>query len=635
MSPLKPKGNESGSQLFAIWTRRFALYIGGFLLILPLPIAGLFQTLVHGNIGQGMGLMIRALALQSLWLLPVAFLAIAGRYWFLRKASPWLSKIRKKATIEQATESLSDIRNIGDLIKPKHFIPETYYREGFIFFGLDDNSEPIYLELDIFLSNHSQIMGPSGSGKGTEFGCILDQLIWQGITVFYSDPKPDKYIPHIMFQRAKAMGRNFVYFSLHDDEPGEWGPFIGGTEHDARERMGAIFGIGKDTGDNSSIHKVRELRMVKDALRKTRTVDGLFEYCELEKEDSRITTELDIWRSYRSVCATSSGFSIAESLKRGDVVYIKGSLTDKVMKSAFKAMMLESVQEIVALEKVDKPRAVWLWDEVSFYVSSETPQSLATIRQFGMVMGLAYQSDKDMTALEDKSINTDYVYNGVNVNCQIKLIYGGWDSNTAKFISELSGTIYKEVTTMTEVEANEAAAETWGKKSTVTKEEEALLSENLIKRLPPKICIFLRPGGLPQLCYTAHVPIEDFNALPNYLKTLSTPTPMPVKAPPKPALQPVMDAAVPSEAGLPPSPFAAPSALVLEKDASPQKKKRQSMKKNPSSKVSNIAETTAPSELGNFFDEIELPPPSDEDLAYVNALMEGSLESFTVVEDHS
>lgn len=125
--------------------------------------------------------------------------------------------------------------------------------------------------------------------------------------------------------------------------------------------------------------------------------------------------------------------------------------------------------------------------------------------------------------MEDQSVNAEYVYNGINVNSQIKLIYGGWDSQTAKFISELSGTIYKDVTTMTEVESNEAAAETWGRKSTVTKEEEALLSPNLIKRLPSKVCVFLPPAGLPKLCFTAHVPVRDLSALPEYLKTLSLP----------------------------------------------------------------------------------------------------------------
>lgn len=537
LSPLKGRGDEKTEEAVAIWLRRLTLYYAAFLILLPLPLVVIFQTANKGDIRAGIGTITLKLLLLSLWLIPATAAAHGIRLFYLRKISPKLSSMFKANTISQSKESLSDIRTIDQTLTPKRYVPEQYYKPGFIFFGLDEKDEPIYIDLDTYLSNHTQIMGKTGAGKGVLIGVILDQLIMQGITVFYSDPKHDEFIPHIMYQRCKKMGRRFTYFSFYDDEPGEWGPFLGGSLNDARERLGSAFGIGKDSGDNSSIHKARELRMTKNALNTTRTVDGLFQYCELEKEDSRITTELDIWKTYRSVCATTGGFSIGESLKRGDVVYIKGFIMDRVMKNGFKVMMMEAVQEAANLKKVKKPKAVWFWDEVSFYVVAELPQSLAAIRSAGVVMGIAYQSDQDMKSLEDQSINADYIYNAVNVNAQIKLVYGGWDHATAKFMSELCGTIYKEVTTMTEVEANSGAAETWGKKSTVTKEQEALFTENSIKRLPPNVCLFLQPGKLPKFCFTSFVPVEDFSALDSYLLTLPKPSPLalasvkPIQAP--------------------------------------------------------------------------------------------------------
>lgn len=574
MTPTKAKGDENTPERFAIWMRNRLFQYAIFLMALPLLAAMIFQTSTHAKIGDGIAAIIRILTLKSLWLIPFGITLLILRFIFLRKLAPEISNFRKTITVSQTEDTLSDIREVGKDLEIKTFDPETYYKWDFIFLGIDKEDKPIYITIEVFLDNHLQILGGTGWGKGVLVGVIIDQLIWQNITVFYADPKDDENIAHIMYQRCLREGRKFTYFSFFDEEPGEWGPFLGGSLRDARTRLASAFGIGKDTGDNSAIHKSREVRMTRKALDVARDVDGIFKYCELEKEDSRITTELDTWRTYRTLCPKKGGFSIENSLTRGDVVYIKGSLLDPVITTGFKCMMTEAVQEIIRLKKTNKRKAVWLWDEYSFYVGPEAPKALASIRSAGMVFSLIYQSDQDARNLEDKSVNGNYVYNGINKNSQLKLVYGGWDNDNAKWISELSGTIFKDIAKMTEVEANAAAAETWSTKSMIAKEEEALLHTNLIKRLPKRVCVFLQPGALPKLCFTSFVPIKDRNSLPNYLQTLTSPTDWSVASAPAPFKPQAQEAALVAKASTPPSLSVVPpktTKLEPPSDAEPEK----------------------------------------------------------------
>ncbi len=44
---------------------------------------------------------------------------------------------------------------------------------------------------------------------------------------------------------------------------------------------------------------------------------------------------------------------------------------------------------------------------------------------------LAYQSQNDLLNIDDQIVNPKYVYQSINVNSQMKAIYGGADFETA------------------------------------------------------------------------------------------------------------------------------------------------------------------------------------------------------------
>ncbi len=67
--------------------------------------------------------------------------------------------------ITQETDKLVDAREEVLKLKAKDFEPEKYFVEGKIFYGLDENDQPIYFDLKEFFTTHHAILGPTSYGK--------------------------------------------------------------------------------------------------------------------------------------------------------------------------------------------------------------------------------------------------------------------------------------------------------------------------------------------------------------------------------------------------------------------------------------------------------------------------------------
>lgn len=314
-----------------------------------------------------------------------------------------------------------------------------------------------------------------------------------------------------MLQRCKEKGRNFEYLSLFDDEPGSWNPCLGGSEDDARSRLENALKLGK-TGSDADHYKTKERAALASAFALAKDIDSIAEYFQKNLPDSTTASELKIWTKYRTICPKGEGtFSVEKALRNNSVVYVKGSLSDNVRLAAFTMLMSEIGQVTSRLQSqgIEKKHAFAFWDEVSFYVDPEIPRALAAIRSSGLTFGLAYQSQTDTKNLRDRTVNGEYVFNGVNVNCQLKLVYGGWDQATASWLSNLCGTVRKNAVTRAELKSNDAAAQTWTDKVSVSSVEEPFLPANLINMMPQRVCVFIMPGKLPQICFTAYVNIKN------------------------------------------------------------------------------------------------------------------------------
>ena len=543
MTPFKAIGNESSLELMAIKLRgAIAILIPSILVIIATLLALTIELSDKHTIGT-LSLWLQQMLGESTWLIVLSMGGLAIRKIYFRWLVPKLSAMKKSATKEQKKDSLSDIEEESNKYKKMTYNPSNFYKKGRIFLGLDEHKKPISITWDEFKSRHKQVVGPTGFGKGVIYGMLADQLIrlHDNNTVFYVDPKDDEFMPRIMLQAAKNTGREFIYLSLNPDDVGSWGPFLGGKKTDARARFERAFGLESRGGDSDYYKKI-ERRTGLRAFESGRDIFSLLDYCKAENEDSSIAVELELWAENESLCATEgSGFSVADAILNKQIVYIKTDLDHAVMLRATTLLMLEIAQEGKRLKHDKEGQISGLFDEVSFYVTPEIAERLASIRNAGIDYSLAYQSHNDMRNLKDKNVNADYVFSSVNTNCQLKLFYGGGDYEQALKLEQDTGTVVREVEQTSATELNEAAAEVWKDQSFVMKKEVPFINKNTILSLPEGVCVLKETGKLARLCFTSFVPVKDMEVLNKYLDELRAKELEAVKndspTPPKPVLE--------------------------------------------------------------------------------------------------
>lgn len=521
MAPLSTHHEQPFYQIIFVWVRRVILWLGVILIALPFVMLYLYDMTMQNQLADS----------QQAWL--SWFLNLAKQNWFIifssaasgwmlrfmfkRYALPAWSGVLRRLRNKQTDDSPTDIRQESSRFTAKDFLPSKHYKKNSILIGLDENNKPIHVPSDTWYETNMQVIGPTRYGKGVIMGGLMDQAIRRGDSLFYIDPKKDKFAPHVMYQACLATGRKFYYVTLHDDGIGKWAPFAGGTDRDALTRLESAFGL-EFTGDpGTDYYKSQERKELEKAFQKTRNVDGLKTLME-DTEANRINAELARWSNVKSLCPKKgSGFSIEKALKEGAVVYVQGSLDDSVVKTATKIFITELIQEARRLDKDRDTHLTAVIDEVSFLASKTLAQALATAVGFRVNFVLAYQSQNDLLNIDDKTVNPKYVHQSINVNSQIKAVYGGADFETAEWAANLSGTIVKEVTKMEKTDISGTGGETWENQRTVGAQEENYINTNMVLSLPPRVCVFVQPRHLASVCFSSFVPVKDMEVLTNFL----------------------------------------------------------------------------------------------------------------------
>jgi hypothetical protein len=459
------------------------------------------------------------------WLYPVGWLIVAWivRFYLVRHLRPAFSNFQRKLRINQKTDTLSDIREEKERYNTRDFIPEQFYQSGKLLIGMNILDKPEYINWDDWLETNMQILGPTRSGKGVVLGNLLAQAILFGNTVFFIDPKGDKFIPHIMADFAKKAGRNFYYYDLNDPtandpRPGEWAPFTGGDLRSRRARILTAFGL-QDTGGESDFYKGRERKLLDELLNKT---GGRLSLLLAEFENNphyqeigqRLYNGISQWVQVKSLCPKKGrGLSVEKSLLNNAIVYIRGSLDDDVVKEATRMLVMEIVQEIKRLHPARKSHVTLAIDEVRFLVSNPLVDSLATIAGYNANVVIAYQAKNDVRNLTDRNLEPESIAQSINTNCQLKLIYGSLDPETNKWAAEMSGERLKLVTRTEHTKIGELGEEIWERTRTVGQEREELITENTMLSLEKCVGVLFQPRDLAKVIFTAFVPTELNNDL--------------------------------------------------------------------------------------------------------------------------
>lgn len=529
MAPLKTHHEQSFIEIIFVYVRKSILWLSVVMLLLPFALLFGYDSSMQNQMDSSRSIQafidwFVSLAKQN-WFAPVsaAVVGLIIRFTLHRYALPYWSKLFRSIRHSQSDDVPTDIREEAGRFQAKDFIPGKYYKKGKVLVGLDRKSKPIHVPLNTWYETNMQVVGPTRYGKGVVLGCLMDQSIKRGDTLFYIDPKEDRFAPHVMYQAAMKAGRKFYYVSLHDGNIGSWAPFAGGSKRDAYARLESAFGLEMTGDPGTDYYKSQESRDLQAAFNKSQNIRALANLLE-DSDANRVTAELNRWSAIESLCPKNKGgFSIEKALKENAVVYVQGHLDDTVVKSATKVFISELIQEARRLKNERTAHLTTVIDEVSFLTSKILAQSMATAVGFRVNFVLAYQSQNDLLNLDDKSVNPRYIHNSINVNCQLKAIYGGADFETAEAAANLSGTISKEVTRMERTNVSDAGGETWENQRYIGSAEENYINTNMILTLPPRVCVFIQPNRLMEVAFTSFVPVKDMGALESFIENKKAP----------------------------------------------------------------------------------------------------------------
>lgn len=454
------------------------------------------------------------------------------RFLYFRYCHVWVSGFMRTLRNVQVDESESDIRDERNRFNGKDFLPSKFYAKdaSYMFVGLDEHGKPLTIPMDTWRETNMQIIGPTRYGKGVVAGNIMDQVVRMGDALFYIDPKKDRWAPHVLLQACKATGRPFYYLALHDNAIGYWSPFTGGNRRDAYTRLTNIFEMQEGGDAGTDFYKAQEKKLFNRIV----TLDQSFRLQDIymtikswndrakdDKEKAlKIEAQLENWRQIGALNPPEEieAFSIEKALLEGGVVYVQGDLMDETVKKATKAFIMELIQESMRLASKRERHVTIVIDEVRFLVSKMLADALATAVGSRVNIVTMYQSILDLKTPDDVNLDGEAILQSVNVNSQLKLIYGGADAETAEWVSKMSGTRTKKVTAMERTNVRTAGAEEWDKGRTIKTLEEALIPENVVLTLPPRVCVLFRPRELAAVSHSAHVPVLSEKDLQDYLR---------------------------------------------------------------------------------------------------------------------
>lgn len=490
----------------------------------PAMYFGTLATLGNGS-GQGHHWFVDYVSRQAWrwgWLMPAGVVGgLAARLCWARYGTPWLSRQWQRVLVKQEDHKQSDMRVEVGKLKARDFLPRDHYRPDKLFVGLDEANQPAYLEAKTFRATHMQVVGPTRFGKGVVLGTMLEQAIAQGHGVVYIDPKADAFLPYIMAEACERAGRRFIYIDLASEDT-RWAPFEGGTERDRRARIVNCFGLN-NTGDGADFYKSKERAILDTIMSKSGTsIAGLKAALEQRGEDGKPLKE-SANRLYDGLVEfgmmpslnpkKGGGNKVADALRMGAGVYVRGSLDDATIKRATQTFITEVIQEARRLAPERPHHLTLAVDEVKFMISQEISDALATIAGFNVNMVLLHQSIRDLRGPEDRTLNVEALESGVIVNCQIKLLYRASDPETAEWASLLSGTKMVRTTKSQTVEHNRFGGEAYTASRMVYDLEVPIVTQNEMLSLSPRVGVLFAPDRLASVVFTAFVPADTARVL--------------------------------------------------------------------------------------------------------------------------
>jgi hypothetical protein len=520
ISPIKDDAESSTLELSLIKIRRFLLAILGTLyLIIPLFIAALSIIVLRSQWYELFNSFFFTVldSFKKLWTAPAAGL-LAGvffRLFWQRYFLPLRSRFWRQLRFKQSAESLSDIRREKSRLKSQQFLPSKFYKNDSIFYGLNEQKNPVYVSENDWKVHNQKIIGPTQTGKGVLIGVELDQSIRKNHCTIFVDPKGDKHAVHIMHQACKDVGRKLIVLDFTSAVNGlAWEPFLNGSYRERRARLHFAFGL-KDTGSDADFYKANERKVIDhvwDQWNGTISdLEDILSTGKLADNSKRTLSYLGEWLHLPAFNSSGESFSLDEFIETGGVLYVRSSLQDETVIKGTTVFLMDLAQSVMRLYEENRrsSHVFAVIDEVRFLMTDLLADSLATICGFNAHFAIAYQSILDLRNLKDKNINALAVEQSVNINCKQTICYMADDTETAEWASDKTGEIQKSVTRMEGIETNAMGGELWEHRRLVNREAENFIPMNVFRMLPERTGVLYFPSELAKILYTCWVPVTE------------------------------------------------------------------------------------------------------------------------------
>lgn len=470
------------------------------------------------------------------WLMAL-FFTVAGFVLHIvlrRLISPEFDKVKrgmvKKTSMER--DRRTDVRRVKEILPVStEYDPIDYIdlSKG-IFIGLSREGEPQYIPLKEWQTQHADIIGTTGAGKGVVTGILLYQSILADEGTFILDPKNDEWAPHLYKKACADAGKPFVLIDLNKQEY-QMNLIDGITADHLEELFVAGFSLA-EKGEAADFYRIDDRKAARTAaqfvtenpgatVRDIYNGDYVQSIGETIKAFHGKTEELAMLNSINA----PGGFALKEIFDKGGCCYIIGSMRNSKIITAQRMILVRLFQLAELRDRVAgniRPIAIFK-DEVKYHLSKPALEGLGAARDKGVHILMAHQSIADLRDCP-ADLNGDAVVGAVVENCKFKLVYKLQDPDTAEWVARMSGTILvddesRKVTTtavLTEKVDNERM---------LRQAESYYIDSNMLQNLPKFVSYIFSQNTLafPSLISPLKVkksPLEIFTVSPEIAATV-------------------------------------------------------------------------------------------------------------------
>lgn len=464
------------------------------------------------------------------WSVLLAFTAagLIAHILLRRLISPELDKAKRSLVKKTGMErdGRTDVRKVRELLpQTAEYDPFQYIdlRKG-IFIGLTKDGEPQYIPVKEWQTQHADIIGTTGAGKGVASGILLYQSILAGEGVFVLDPKNDEWAPHLYKKACEDAGKPFVLIDLNKPEY-QMNLIDGITADYLEELFVAGFSLA-EKGEAADFYRIDDRKAARTAAQfvsqnSGATIRDIYngEYVQGIGETIKAfhgkTEELAMLNSINA----PGGFALKEIFDNGGCCYIIGSMRNSKIITAQRMTLVRLFQLAELRDRVAgdvRPIAIFL-DEVKYHLSKPALEGLGAARDKGVHIIMAHQSIADLRDCP-ADLNGDAVVGAVVENCKFKLVYKLQDPDTAEWVARMSGTILVDDESR-KVTTTAVLTEKIDDERTIRQAESYYIDSNMLQNLPKFVSYIFSANTLafPSLIAPLKVkkqPLEIFTIAP-------------------------------------------------------------------------------------------------------------------------